>query len=180
MERRERSNYWLRVIFRRARLGVLASTLSGTELVPIRMQSRRSVLTALTAASIGLLVPWGRLQPRNSDRSLAERIAGLFCDQPRARAVGRAHLKSGPGDTGIADVVRRVVRDADQHAHLMRAGDRVLRRFLQARRRCDFESGNTVCINGWVLSETEANLCAVVALLAESQRDNGAVAGSHV
>ena len=65
-----------------------------------------------------------------------------------ARAVGAAFLRAFPAQADVTMLTRAVGRRAT-----------VLRRI-----RRDFEKGRVLVLEGWVLSETEARLCALVAL----------------
>ena len=59
---------------------------------------------------------------------------------------------------------RRVLPSASVRRRFLAAGDRRRRRIVERRVADDFEAGRVVVVDGWVLSRTEAALCAAVAL----------------
>ncbi|MBM3808823.1 MAG: hypothetical protein FJW22_11605 [Acidimicrobiia bacterium] len=86
--------------------------------------------------------------------------AGYFGDQVDAvRVIGEAHLRQlgvEAGDASIRSAARTTL------AMIERARDqpRAIRALEQAVRQ-DFERGRTVQVEGWILSKTEADLCAL-------------------
>jgi hypothetical protein len=72
----------------------------------------------------------------------------LFADPAAARAIGAAYLRAYPNDA---------LRGVHPAARLPRAEI--------ATRVCDdFAAGRVAMVNGWMLSQTEARLCAMVYL----------------
>jgi hypothetical protein len=68
-----------------------------------------------------------------------------FADSAAARAIGAAYLRAYPHDA-LADA---------------RAAARLARTEIAARVRDDFAAGRVVMLDGWMLSVTEARLCAL-------------------
>ena len=73
-----------------------------------------------------------------------------FAKFPASRAIGAAYLRAHPRDT---------LADAHTAARLPRP-------HLAARVREDFAAGRVVMLDGWMLSVTEARLCARTLLAA--------------
>lgn len=86
--------------------------------------------------------------------SPAARLTRLLGDPESAREIGRAYLQTAPGDGNRERLTTQLA------ARL----DRPTRDTLAASCREDFARGRTVMVNGWVLAETEARLCALAAL----------------
>ncbi len=126
--------------------------------------TRRFVLLCLGCAS-GLSLMPRRAAARAPGDCLDELVAGLRAlvhDSAAARRLGRLYLRQVPAEDDPHILARLTVAsmgatDADAKA-LDRAS---LRRRLDARVRRDFASGTTVQLDGWVLSRTEARLCAL-------------------
>jgi hypothetical protein len=97
--------------------------------------------------------------PELGERITSWRLSGLFEDPHSAGVVGRRYLeeRSGQVDTSslLDEVLPRGIRARPEAE---------IRTLLAARIREDFANRTTVEVGGWVLSETEARLCALVAL----------------
>jgi hypothetical protein len=83
------------------------------------------------------------------------RLVALLADQASARQVGRAYLKAMPADSDRAQLLSQLAARLDHDPS---------RETYAACCRRDFAEGRTVTVNGWVLSQTEARLCALAAL----------------
>ena len=115
---------------------------------------RRDVLLALGALALG-----GALAPSAdapaagaSGRALAARLR----DPAAARALGAVYLSQHPEERDLAFLHAATLAGAGEGAQGVRA--------LRARCRDDFQRGDTVLIERWVLTRTECRLCALVAL----------------
>ncbi len=117
---------------------------------------RLFLLLAATAAAV-----WGgpvragfRATPEPAP---AAGLAGAFRHPESAIAIGRRYLSRYPDDT-------RPVALA-QDLHRVGTGDPAAARLeLRARVRDDFERGDTVLLDGWVLARSECRACAALAL----------------
>jgi hypothetical protein len=106
-----------------------------------------------------VLVAFDRREP-------AVRLARVLRERDSARAIGREYLRSLPRGAGAGVLVDAIALDLPGgHAVLASAGDGGLRALLAERSSVDFGEGRTVRLRGWVLSETEARLCALAALV---------------
>ena len=113
---------------------------------------RREFLFGATAV-IGSFFPW--LPRRERERlSDAERVRAIFSDPSGADNIGRAYLRSAPEEADPAFLARVLGLD--------NATD--LRRMLAARNKRDFECGDVVLVEGWVLARSEARACAHASL----------------
>jgi len=127
-----------------------------------RGPSRRGALAWLAGAAAVLS---GR--PALAAVSPEARLARLAGRSPRAaRAIGNAYLGAltGPRPTPAAlveAVASRIDLAPDAVAGL---GHDALAGRIEAAIRQDFERYDTAVVDGWVLSSTEARLCALVAL----------------
>ena len=130
----------------------------------IGVPRREFLWQALTACAAGVFVPTqpvGAVQSTAIDRATTMG-AGYFGGQGAAvRAVGEAYLRQLGRDTTRESivVVTRGALDAIGSRHEPDA----IRALVRAVRE-DFERGRTVQLEGWILSRTEAEICALTLL----------------
>ncbi len=126
---------------------------------------REFLWQALSACAAGVLVParsaWA-VQSGHVDRA-ATMGAGYFGDQADAvRAVGEAYLRQLGRDTTRESVVA-AARGALEAIDRSRDQPGAIRALVRAVRD-DFERGRSVQLEGWILSRTEAEICALTLL----------------
>ena len=136
---------------------------------------RRELLKRLGAAAAwgsGLLGWIGCARPA----ALEEALPACVRDQSAARVVGEAVLlASGPHHPSVSQLLDRLAgEERATWEELAAAGSDALIERIHARHRADFEAGRLRRVRGWMLSETEANLCALVARRAAGQAAAGA------
>ena len=124
---------------------------------------REFLWQVLTACASGVLVPTrAAAQSGQVDRA-ATIGAGYFGDQGDAvRAVGEAYLRQLGRDTTRESVVAaaRGALDVIDRSRDQPGATRALVRAV----RDDFERGRTVQLDGWIVSRTEAEICALTLL----------------
>ena len=131
-------------------------------------QSRRQFLfLLLSGSSIAGVWPGSTslaavIEPES--RHAAELVIKLFGHPESARIVGAAYLSARPGQADVGALLRDVFPDAACRTDGRPGSARDLCIEFDQRRRADFENGRVASIAGWVLSETEAKLCAIAAL----------------
>jgi len=122
---------------------------------------RRSFV--LGTASTGLSLLGNPIDTRSADgaRHLAKRLRALSRDPVSARFVGEAYAALFPQEmgAGLPELILSSLPPERRTAAV--ADDRALAAGLAARVRDDFAQGHTVTIDGWLLSRTEARLCAL-------------------
>jgi hypothetical protein len=137
---------------------------------PREIERRAFLRGAGAASALGLAAPallalfagCGRESP------LARFLSGFFADPDGARAVGREYLEISPDEPDADAVLERLAGARRREWEALAASDP--ERLVQALRhqhRDDFAHERVVAIRGWVLSETEARLCAMAALSAD-------------
>jgi hypothetical protein len=96
---------------------------------------------------------------------LASKLNGFFHDKDSARVVGREYLRIKPVEADTLKLTELICAGRqDRYAELSHSGMVKLRRMLLHQQREDFDKGRIVNVQGWILSETEARLCALTAL----------------
>lgn len=130
---------------------------------------RRFLQALVSLGAITLAQPVWALLPSPARRPpdpLAVRLAGFFIHKESAVRVGRAYLRSFPGEADAQRLVSRLcASDPLKHRTLLDADSKRCFELLALTHRQDFEKGRIVKVDGWILSETEARLCALATLL---------------
>jgi len=137
----------------------------------MQIPTRRSVLALL--ASCAAVLAWpasARRRPpivrQDGPADVADRLAGLFRNRTSAMTVGRAYLRRHPDERTISALLGGLAAGADGLARTIAAGDPDrCRALVGARLRDDFACRRTVVLDGWIVSRTEARLCAVATLV---------------
>jgi len=111
------------------------------------------------AAALFAIMP-DILRPREAAAG-ADPIDTLWSDPANARTVGRRYLQMQPTDVAVDPMMQDVFGDRMARGEIDAES---LRTAIAERRLYDFASGDTVIIDGWLLSRTEARLCALSVL----------------
>jgi len=93
----------------------------------------------------------------------AGRLRALVPAADSARLIGRAYLAGYPDESGDdATLARLILADPGGDPRVPLPSDtQRLRETIAARVREDFRQGRTARVEGWILSRTEARLCAL-------------------
>jgi hypothetical protein len=80
------------------------------------------------------------------------------------KRLGLEYIARFPEEADLTFLERKITADIDvpdvQSGNLA-----TIRRMLTARIRADFEQGNVVTLEGWMLARTELRMCAIAALV---------------
>ena len=125
---------------------------------------RRQFLAGAGGLGAALLVrSAGHWFPRSGDID-GVRLAGLLESTESAGAVGAEYLRVVPAENTADVLTARLIGGLPaERATLRRATDGELRQVLAVSAREDFLAGRTIELDGWVVSLTEARLCAITA-----------------
>lgn len=96
-------------------------------------------------------------------------ICLLFKNDESFRKVGHNYLMKNPKDANLNFLRMKLLSDAEKYLvdfsmNCLESNMR-LTGFLQRKIRNDFETHNTICIDGWIMSETEIHLAAYLSLV---------------
>lgn len=121
---------------------------------------RRSAVLTLGMAGVTLaLAP--HVAPSGDGIPLGRWLGTMIADLDSARQVGRAYLAQVPAEADRERLLTQLFPRLDPGAE---GGSADWRGSFAARCRQDFAEGQTVQVEGWVLSLTEARLCALASL----------------
>jgi hypothetical protein len=125
------------------------------------LPTRREWLASAAGAALAL-IPLGALASASGrpQASAAERWLAQLRTPASAAVVGREYLRSAPRES----TRERLRADLDAAIGTDALSDAEIRRRVSARVRQDYAAGDTVRLRGWILSRTEARLCALAAL----------------
>ena len=109
----------------------------------------------------------GAWLPIEGGAGVADRLVAVLRRPASAGAVGRAYLADRPGEADRDWLAARLGADLRGRDCDPSCSDRArLRAGLARQLRADFAQSRVVRVDGWVLSVTEARLCALAALTA--------------
>lgn len=98
------------------------------------------------------------------DSALSSALATIYSDPAAAATVGRVYLEQFPEEAGVELLVSRIVGDQrNRFRQLEHDRDGLLRALAELHAR-DFAQNHLVTVDRWVLSQTEARLCALAAV----------------
>lgn len=118
-------------------------------------------------AALGLATPaWlAALAGCGPDAELDLGLSGFHGDPLAAAVVGAAYLKVAPDENEREVLLERLAgEDIEEWERLARRSPDALRERVRKRHFEDFVQDRVVRLHGWVLSRTEARLCALNAL----------------
>jgi|SRR5918994_1770378 hypothetical protein len=131
--------------------------------------SRRSFVRMLLL--LGALVPMRQWKmfvmtgagSRTGDL-LSSKLADFFYDKHSARVIGLEYLRVAPREADASELTKLICLGWNDD-QINRSGPEKIKALLLHQQREDFEKRRIVKVQGWILSETEARLCALTALV---------------
>lgn len=133
---------------------------------PITRRRFMATVSALGGTALVVKIrPW-RALVSFAPVSAGERLAGLLTHRDSARVVGNAYLDRVPEEASVSRLVDRISAELPEGRQTVQdASSEELRALLAASVRSDFDEERVVNVYGWVLSPTEARLCALACLV---------------
>ena len=96
----------------------------------------------------------------DNGRAIARTLIRIFYRQESARLIGREYLRERPEETGFEKLAELIDAIAKASQYPVFKRKKLIDSFL-AQQRDDFKQERVVYLYGWILSETEARLCAI-------------------
>jgi hypothetical protein len=130
--------------------------------------ARRTFLTTLLSAGLCILgkPPLVRASPSHAPQhnTLGLRLADLFTQRASVEVIGLEYLRSARQEQD-STTLSNLISSGCGHALGPHLADADLRECMRRRVRQDFAEGHILTMHGWVVSLTEARLCALVTLV---------------
>ncbi|WP_428487582.1 hypothetical protein [Rhodopila sp.] len=115
---------------------------------------------ALIGAAMGFVLN-ARRHGKVSPAGGASYLRALLSDLEGCRRLGRQYLNIHPEEADIGLLAASLCAGADR---CWPDGPAAVRRNVAERRAADFTAGRITHLDGWLLAQTEARACALVAL----------------
>ena len=125
--------------------------------------TRRGFIARAFSSFLGLIaLSRCSTKPATPEEKLRKNLVGLFSKPESARLVGAEYLRAAKesGEKAFSNISSTLKEKFS--ASYTNTTKEQLKKFFSARRMKDFEEGRIVEVQGWILSVTEAQLCAVV------------------
>jgi len=135
-----------------------------------RVFSRREAIKFAVAATVTALVraqlPGVAALQRTQEALLPARLAALLAHPESAKVIGGEYLLKYPQEADLDTLLDQIAsRIVASDVGLFTTTNQQLREQLAGMVRADFAVDRIVKLRGWVLSMTEARLCALATLL---------------
>jgi hypothetical protein len=130
--------------------------------------SRRSFVRTLVL--LGALVPirqskmFVTADDSRAGNLLSSKLADFFYDKNSARVIGLEYLRVAPREADASELTKLICLSWNDD-QINRWGPEKIKALLLHQQREDFEKDRIVKVQGWILSKTEARLCALTALV---------------
>ena len=123
-------------------------------------------LTALTAATVSF--PF--INCSNSNAELDKKLAipemlSQVCDKKTILEIGTFYGKALPDNYSLTGMESQLLKNTGGKTISSSTAATEINSILKEQVQHDYATGNTVIVNGWVLSVTEARQCALFSLL---------------
>ena len=96
---------------------------------------------------------------------LLRKITDFYSHKGDAAILGVEFLNSALEDLDIDKTLNLILNVSDKYKQLINANCYEAHSIIDGWQREDFEHGRIVNVSGWLLSETEARICALIALM---------------
>jgi hypothetical protein len=107
---------------------------------------------------------------------LVKKITGFYSHKEDAAIIGVEYLNSALEEVDMHKIINLILSDSDKYRQLADANSDEAHALIVGWQREDFEHGRIVNVSGWLLSETEARVCALTALI----RDSGGISKTSI
>ncbi|MEB3358007.1 MAG: hypothetical protein VKK04_14865 [Synechococcales bacterium] len=132
---------------------------------------RRRTVLKISLFSLAALIP-SLLHQRGSqttssafNKTFERHLLSVFSNVESAKIIGKTYLSSLPDSLNRDALLSELCLGCDGGVSaLSDMNTQALKEWLDRRQRNDFAEGRTVRVNGWILSKTEVDICALAAL----------------
>ena len=130
--------------------------------------SRRRFLYLLVFGYFSSIFPdrafsdWSK---RSNTELMALKLNEIINNKGSAHVIGSVYLNKFPHEAGLQLLVDLICKTEESYRAIMMARKSSLKKIILDMQQEDFSKGITVNLNGWILSHTEARLCALTSIL---------------
>ncbi|MFI5156814.1 MAG: hypothetical protein ACHQEM_11535 [Chitinophagales bacterium] len=125
---------------------------------------RRNFIRLSAYGGLALSVPFAvgcRHSPTNMAVADPPFLMHIF-DKKTMMETGRAYIQQNPDESEIADLENLLIENTPIQAT---TGSEAVQTYFGNKMKEDFDNDQTVVVDGWVLSKTEARQCALYSLV---------------
>lgn len=123
------------------------------------------VLSILTAATVSAPFLSCNTSDPELDKKLAvPQILSQLLDGKSIKDIGKVYGKAYPNDYSLKTLEKQLKENSAGNTFSSKTPAKDLYSILGKNMQNDFQTGNTLVLNGWVLSVTEARQCAMFSL----------------
>ena len=101
----------------------------------------------------------------DQDYALASSLTNIFKDRSSARIIGALYLKIVPDEADIQQLLGCLCSDHPELEALAENSHAALSNRIRALQNEDFDRERVINLDGWILSRTEARLCALTTFI---------------
>ena len=128
-------------------------------------------LSAITAATVSFPFFNCRRPDYDLDKKLAlPEMLSQICDEKTIREIGTVFGKAHPDLYNFLSIENQLRKDQEGNTIASSTETAEIMSVLKEKVNSDYNTGNTVVIKGWVISEQEALQCALFSLLSNTKK----------
>jgi hypothetical protein len=90
-------------------------------------------------------------------------VLGQFCSETELMAIGNSYIERVPQESKISAIEKQLLK-SEAGNPFKPSSEKSLQDFISKMNDRDFSTDQTIILNGWVLSQTEARQCALLFL----------------
>ena len=123
-------------------------------------------LTALTAATVSFpFINCSNSNPELDKKLAIPEMLSQLCDEKTILEIGTFYGKALPDNYSLTGMESELLKNTGGKTISSSTAATEINSILKEQVQHDYATGNTVIVNGWVLSVTEARQCALFSLL---------------
>ncbi len=128
------------------------------------MQRRKFIQFSAVGTTAILFTGTGCTNYHSSFYNILDKPGQLsgICDLNTIRGIGMAYRLQTPTESGVDKLADVLSVDSAGNKISSSSDKLIIQNLISQKIKRDFETGNTVIVNGWVLAVTEARQCALL------------------
>jgi hypothetical protein len=127
------------------------------------MKRRTFITTSLLAAAGLSFAYYFKIRSKSKNTLTRPYLLSLICNQPALLEIGKSYRKLVPGESQLK-ILSDLILTNRKGQKLNSAESLSIDHWINNKIEEDFLNSQTLIINGWVISQTEARQCAFLSL----------------